>query len=259
MVKPKILLQPDLFSEDEFSDTKSIISEYFDITEIDIDKIFSWKRGNCDLNYYKNNYQLRASLEVAKTLGYKFEYANVLNWLPHFREYTLDPHYTKFNDLKYIFEYMDEYDIRNSFIRPVDPFKSFAGQVFASKSKFDEEYVFLTKNKNISPNLLCMISNKVKIDKEYRCIFINNEFVAGTQYMIDGELSMAEGVPKSVQEFAIKLSKDNYFLNSFDFTIDVAESYGKLHLLEINAFQTASFYKADLHKIYQTLANSYYD
>lgn len=70
--------------------------------------------------------------------------------------------------------------------------------------------------------------------------------------MLDGVLSLSgpEQVPSEVLELGSLLAQKDYFLNVFDFVIDIAETSDGLRVLEVNAFETASFYAADLGKVY---------
>jgi hypothetical protein len=69
--------------------------------------------------------------------------------------------------------------------------------------------------------------------------------------MKDGELELNPHVPRDVWEFAETVGRDPFFLNTFDFVIDIAETPEGLKLVEVNAFETASFYAADLKTVYK--------
>jgi len=230
-MKPRLLLQNHLFSEDEFQETRPIIEKYFEVE--DATDIFQY-RGQ--------NRLFRGSLSLARVLGNKFEFANGLKWVPYFRRELVNPGVI-FTDLS---------DIVNidfpAFVRPVSPFKEFAGNVFTEES-WKSEYDWLL-SKNTDPFLICAHCRPVRIGREWRCIFINGKYVSGSQYLMDGELSIKAEIPEEVIEYARALSKLDYFLNEFEFTIDVAETDDGLKLVELNAFPTASFYAADLDKIY---------
>jgi len=259
MTKPIIYLESDLFSEDEHQNTRKIIEQYFNIKSTSSELILQSKarhnKGHTLDAQMKLNPYFRASLNVAKQIGKDFKYANALNWVPYFREYLIDPKHTFFNDLKWIKDYFTDFDI--TFIRPCDPFKSFSGQVFDSKDSFLNEYRFITHNLNIEDNLMCMLSDAHFINNEYRCIFINNKYISGSKYYSNGVMELDSEVPQKVIEFAEKISNTSYFRNIFNYVIDVAEIQKKLHLIEINAFETASFYAADLDKIYKYWAQKY--
>ena len=242
-----IYLEKDLFSEDERCDTQAIISKYFNIEYVDLTKALEMVRNSIFSPYF------RGSLNVAALLGYRFDHANALVWASALRKHLLFPSETKFSDLDYYYNYYTDKDFATTFIRPVHGFKSFSGQVFGSRDKFIQEYNFMTKNKNISPDLLCMESPKMEINREYRCVFVNGKYVSGSLYMIDGKLDMYPFVPEHVINFATKLSSHTMFSNVFNFVIDVATIEESCYLLEVNAFETASFYASDLDKIYKAL------
>jgi hypothetical protein len=252
--KTTLLLEEDLFSEDELVDTKSIISNYFDVKHITLEKALLEKAelasDGCIVG------AARCSLEIARLLGFDFKYANVLNWMPVFRKHTISPELSVFVELEYIKEYMDDKSFKTLFIRPVDPYKTFSGQVFHTKAKFLEEYNFMVKNKNVSPSLLCMIGDAQEIDQEYRCVFVDNVYMSGSMYMDGGKPSIKPGVPEKVVNFAKHLASNVYFQNIFNFVIDVAIVEKDLRLVEINAFETASFYASDLNKIYKKWAET---
>ncbi len=91
----------------------------------------------------------------------------------------------------------------------------------------DTEIGWLQQGKNINPEeLICLVSTPAHIGKEWRCIFVNGKYVSGSQYMDKGELAVAPEVPTFVIEFAEKIAANNYFLNIFDFVIDIGPEGG---------------------------------
>jgi len=251
--KPIIYLEKDLFTEDERQDTSSIISQYFDIREIDMMSIVSSRINPVSIRHALFG---RYSLNIAKYIGKKFKEFDALNWLPALRNYTLSPKNTYFNDLKFFIDHYSAFDFP-LFLRPTNGFKTFSGQVFPSKDKLIEEYNFIQKNKNIDGTVMCMSSPVKKINKEWRTIFINNQYCSGSQYMVNDELVISSEVPEHVIWFAKEIAKHAYFQNISNFCVDVCESRGSLYLLEINSFECSSFYGADLNKIYQTWKDTY--
>lgn len=272
-MKPKILLQTDLFTEDEHTDTQEIISHYFDIKKVgddwpirydDVKRELDGGGYSSGVNLYPSSIDfikpkaVRVCLGLARRLyGDKhFEYANALKWAPYFRDELVNFDY-KITDLQDMIKYRESYPISYpKFIRPVSPFKEFSGNVY-TKKEFQKEYDFYINNRNGDKFLICLISQYIKIDKEWRCIFINNEYVSGSQYMVNGELNLSPIVPPDVIKKAKELAADAYFQNIFDFVLDIGEVDGIMKLIEVNAFETASFYAADLDKIYRTLSQQY--
>ena len=253
-MKPSLYLESDLFSEDVDTDTKGVISKYFNVIPIDL----QWAMKNKHLEIHSP--QLRASLEIARIFKRKYEFANALNWMPALRKYTITPLETAFTDLAHIRHHWMAHQFYNTFIRPCDGFKTFSGQVFGSQERFNIEHDFMVKGKNVDPYLMCMFSPQRHIQEEYRCIFIDGKYVSGSRYMVKGKLDVSPHIPQYVIDFAVMLSEHDFFLNKFEFVIDVASSEGgggKWHcnLIEVNSLETASFYKADLDLVYSTLAS----
>lgn len=233
----KLLVQEDIFSEDEYFAPLPIIRKYFDVVLLSDEDI--------QKNRVFDIYRFRGSLTLARKKGKTYPYANALQFMPHFREYLVNPE-TVFVDMRHIKE-VGSFPL---FIRPVSGFKEFSGNVF-TKESFETEYNFVTKNKNISPDLICAVCDPVEIGREWRAIFVDGEYISGSQYMNKGELEIKKEIPDEVIEFAKKIAADDYFLNIFEYVIDVAEVGGELKLVEINAFETASFYGADLDALYK--------
>jgi len=251
-MKPTLYLEKNLFTEDELQDTSKIISEYFNIHEINMNAIIG---GRINLNRVQFG---RFSLNIAKFIKRDYSFSNCLKWVPAFREYTLSPRNTYFNDISYFINCYNYFDFP-IFLRPCDGFKSFAGQVFPNKERLIEEFNFMTKNKNLDPYTMCMTSSIKKIDREWRTIFVNNEYCSGSQYLVNDELQLSSAIPSKVIKFATKIGKNSYFDNIFNYCVDICESDGKLHLLEINSFESSSFYAADLNKIYSAWSKFYDD
>jgi hypothetical protein len=246
MQKPLLYLQPNLFWEDEQPNTLNIIEQYFDIVEVGPQNLLS--------NQIPANF--RGSLNLAKKFKLDYGFTNCQKWYPYFRKYTICPTKTWFNDLQYFkdFHSADDYPL---YLRPADGYKTFAGQVFPNKDRFLEEYHYLTNNLNVGPDLMCLTMPVRKIDREWRTVFINNRYVDGCLYMQGKDWVEPEpGCPKIVEELAKHIGQSDYFINKFDYVIDICESNGKLHLLEINSFNSSSFYICDLDKIYSTWKTS---
>lgn len=241
MKKPNLYLQNNLFWEEEDN------PEYLDIIKKSFDvQVLTPEFYTTDFRNFNPRF-FRGSLGYARRLKRNYEFTNCLSWIPEFREFILDPN-SWFTDMGYLAK-------RNHpnyfFARPVDGFKTFAGQVF-NQEQFKTEYNFLKQNKNIPDSLICMVSAPKAIGNEWRTVFINNQYVDGCQYLPTVE----KNIPDKVRDFAIMLSKNPFFLNKFDFVIDICEHYDDIYLLEINSFECSSFYAMDLDKIYSTWANS---
>jgi hypothetical protein len=249
-MKPIIYLEKDLFTEDEHQDTPTVISKYFDIRDIDLMSVVSSSINPKNILYG------RFSLNIAKYLRWNFGYADCLKWLPALRRFTLFPSETMFSDMDFFIKYSQNEDFP-LFLRPCDGFKSFSGQVFPTKEKLIEEGNFLKKNKNIDTTLICMWSPVAKIIKEWRTIYVDNQYVSGSQYMENGNISLSSDIPDDVIQFSKNISGNPYFQNIGNFCIDICSTREGYFLLEINSFNCSSFYAADLDKIYSAWSTYY--
>ncbi len=247
MNKPQLRLQTNLFWEDIENPgaTKIVAEKYFDIC------LVSDRHVN-DTTSFSIIGALRGSIDLARKAGLVFRHANALSWLPRFREDCVNSEGI-FLDLKEIGKYLS-LDDGSVFVRPVSPFKEIAGEVF-SHDRIKTEIAFLEQNKNIrADELICVMAPAKHLSYEWRCVFVNNKLISSSLYMKDGALCVGGEAPTQVIDFANKLGRDDYFLNIFDYVLDVALVGKDIRLVEVNAFETASFYGCDLDKIYSALA-----
>lgn len=249
MTSKYIHIQPDLFWEDQYRTPNAVeAANYFKVALRSDEEVMS-----PDFLRPYRGHVIRGSMTMAQKCGITFAFAGVMKWLPVFREHAIsqDGVFVDMKHARFLISVEGE-----QYLRPVSPFKEFTGQVFSTES-IDKEIAWLKQGKNINPEeLMCLIAPARFINREWRCIFVNGEYVSGSQYMLRGELDVNPEVPEDVIEFAKKLAAHDYFANIFDFVIDVGECDNGLKLVEINGFETASFYAADLAKIYSAWSKS---
>lgn len=208
-----------------------------------------------------DSHLFRGSLNMARWLRNEFEFANALHWMPRLREYLFNPKYA-FMDFATIIDCATQMGISDSgmFVRPVSGFKEFSGQVFFDVQKLKNEYNFATVNRNVEPYIICVAADGQQVFREHRCIFVDNKLVAAVPYLFKGEVlkEQQEQSPDKVKAFAEFIAKHDMFMNVFEYVIDIHESAeGKLTVMEVNAFQTASFYSAPLDTIYKAWHQSF--
>jgi hypothetical protein len=245
MRKPTLHLQKNLFWEEENNpEYLSTIQKYFTTVILDSSDLLKKKMI---VHFF------RGSLAMSRRFCYNFDYTNCLNWVPVFRDYILDQH-SYFNELGYYDKYGNVFPL---FLRPVDGYKTFAGQVFKNYNQFRDEYRYLKQNKNVEDSLMCMESKVFEISREWRTVYIGNEYVDGGLYMQgNGIVEVEKSIPDEVVALSKQIAEHEYFLNVPNFVIDICESSGILRLLEINSFECSSFYGMDLNKIYKKLAEN---
>lgn len=254
----KILVQKDVFTEDTTQNTFEVICSAMPSMEVIEISDQEAMMGSERLKNHSGPF--RGSLCMAQRMGRTFEYTNALNWAPAFKEVLVSNDYM-FLDAGSIQhrmprEWRAPWNNNTLFIRPCSGFKQFSGNTF-STHEFKSEVDFMVKNRNIPDTIMCMLATPKNILKEWRTIFINREFVSGSQYMVESHLALGQEVPKEVIAFATSIANNAYFQNVFEFVLDIGLVKSKdnveyLGLLEVNAFETASFYMCDLEKIYKT-------
>lgn len=243
-MKPSILFQHGLFYEDEHNDTLEIIKKYFDVTLItDNDIVLNRTFSIQDYDAF------RGSIALATKYNQLKPWCNALKWAPFFKNSLINPDYI-FLDAKSIIQSEKlEWPL---FIRPVAGDKIFSGNVY-TKEKFQTEFNYFAINKNGDPNTICLVCSPVKVEREWRLIFVNKEYVSGSQYMVNSEFCVDPSVPDYIVDYANRhIATSDFFINKFEFIIDMAETENGIKLVELNQFETASFYAADLEKIYHT-------
>lgn len=252
----KFIIEPNVFHEDLEKETSIIAREIFgkdNITEVNL----------CKLDYYKLSEQINSFNTFTRgsffLLSYNKRYLKDLryfectSWMPWFKEHLVTKDYA-FLDLWGILDLIQDQQL---FVRPNATTKDFAGQVF-NYDKLFTEYQFMIQNHNIEGNILCCYGSPVKIDREYRCLFFDHEFIGSSQYMKNGELFVNQYTPSEVIEFAAELAEHDYLKYIFpDYTIDIGVVNGELRLVEINPLFSASWYAADRYKIFQTIKEKY--
>ncbi len=248
------LFQRNIFHEND-DIHYNVLKKYFYVHEINPDHLTEYDSEGQFLIY-------RSSIAVAKRNKIFEKFTNALEWAGKLRKELVSSSFN-FQTLDYIIEEWEsnldddyyENEVVNSrrFIRPVSGDKLFAGNVFSIKS-FQNEIDFLMQ-KNVDAYTLCMVSSPKIIKEEYRLIFIDGNYISGSQYMKSGELNVLPEVPNEVIDYAKKIHKE-YSLPPW-VVLDIGIVYGKPKVIELNQIETSSFYDADLDKIYKTWADYY--
>lgn len=236
MSRPPLLFQNDAFATPE---EHAAASAFFELQDVSVNEVAFMPPAS------HSAVRFRGSLFLASRLHRRFEFASAVEFYPPFRKELLSPSFF-FLDAPGILE-TNQWPL---FIRPTRGDKAFAGGVF-SRKKFEEELAYLTQNKNYNIHTLCVAAPPNPPAIEWRCVFVNGQYVSGSQYMVDGDKVLSPGVPPDVESYAKNLAGNAYFINIFDFVLDIARlPSSELRLIEVNAFETSDFYSSDLLAIY---------
>ena len=253
-----ILVQNGIFTEDENNRvaTKKALGQYFDVTTVDDESIMLGKFPITP----KWKGLFRGSLAMARRLGRKFPHADATKWAPALASQLASEDYF-FLDAGSLLKRMENGKLPNTlFIRPCSGFKEFAGAVRTSEA-LAHELNFMAQNKNIGPEILCLAATPVKVTKEWRFIFAGGRLVGASLYLENGtanfmDIPINDKPHNTPTKLALQLGSHPFFQNIFDFVIDIGMTRKGPRVIEVNAFETASFYGANLEKIYQAWKKS---
>lgn len=241
-----LLYQPSIFWEDRDGAAKKSASKYFSLEVIDAENVMQIRKGEHEFSL------IRGSLDLARRCGRKFDFARADKWLPAFREHCMNED-AYFTDLEHAGAIIRKEGAK--FLRSVYPFKDLAGDVF-DYPRFKTERSYQV-SKNVNPcELIVVVAEPVHIVEEYRFIFVNNKLVGESQYMSSGELDVNPYAPDDAREIAEFIGGSNYWTNIWDYVIDVGRAGDEYKLVEVNGFETSSFYAADCGKIFKAWAES---
>lgn len=249
-----LVIENDVFFEDEEipNNSAKIASRYFNVEQVDHHLKYIGSEWNVP-DFWRGSFGLKGRMRASHGIKENDDKFNCLYWLPELKEYAHNSEY-KFLDADAIRQLPDE--MWPMFVKPVKGTKSFSGNVF-SKEKFQEEFNFFTRNLNISPYIICQYSPPKPIEKEYRCIIIDNKIVHSCQYLENAERVDKPDLTWEIWLLAQEIANKDFFLNFPNFVVDVAQNGDIFKLLEVNSIHTSSYYSCDLDLIYSRLAKYY--
>jgi len=141
------------------------------------------------------------------------------------------------------------------FLRPDSPFKPFDGQIIQVNDSVRETLTDL-QHKNGLQNLdgLVSLSPPKSIAAEWRLIIHKGCVIAGSQYQDGTRLVSQSGFPpeaKALVEHWIRC-----WTPAPLFTLDLCQSEGDYHLLEIGCLSTSAFYACEIDVIVQAATST---
>jgi hypothetical protein len=125
------------------------------------------------------------------------------------------------------------------FIRPLGLEKTFTGRCVDSLA-FDSA---LQSARYARCGVLVALPRTV--DLEWRLVVSPRGVVAASRYRTSGELEVREGCPEEVRSFTEKVLASTNYRPDPIFMLDVCESEGSLHVLELNSFSCSGLYACD--------------
>lgn len=127
------------------------------------------------------------------------------------------------------------------FVRPSGVHKLFTGKVV-----YRDDFRDAIAPARYDPLTLVVVAPPQEIAREWRLIIVGDVVVAASQYRDQGAISIATGCPEEVARFAAEILNSVRWRPDRAFMMDVCESDGRLHILELNSFSCSAWYACDV-------------
>jgi len=129
---------------------------------------------------------------------------------------------------------------RSLFLRPDSGAKPFTGYVIEPEGRDKIQTLVET----VGPDMLVVVARKKQITAEWRFVICDRKVVTGCQYLPNEDKWFH---PESFR-LAHKIASKEW-QPDLCYTVDIAESEGKMYLLEINSFGCAGLYVCDMESV----------
>lgn len=147
--------------------------------------------------------------------------------------------------------FFDLFQSDTLFIRPDSGAKTFTG-LSVRRDQASQAFSALRQLTNVPSETLTLISRAVSVEVEYRFVIINRKVVAGSRYMVNGEIDISREVDSVCQALAQQVANHAYQVD-IAYTCDVAISNGRPKVVEFNAFSTSGLYGCDIKTVYHAI------
>ncbi|WNH54251.1 ATP-grasp domain-containing protein [Stenotrophomonas oahuensis] len=138
------------------------------------------------------------------------------------------------------------------FVRPVADLKEFAGTEF-SLGEYRSWYARLAGGDfDLGPDTPIIAASIKPIEHEWRLFLVHGRVVAGSHYRSHGELQVSPEIPPEVRVYAEQMAA--VWSPSAVFVLDVAQSQGRLCVIEINGFNSSGFYASNIQDIVEAVS-----
>lgn len=178
---------------------------------------------------------------------YIYDYSYMCTVIPEEMRFNKDVHFNTLENIRKILSWARP-GKNGVFIRPNSGNKEFTGRAFSNEELANHPPQELTSN---YPWLVCAFCDvKDSPDEEYR-VFVHNGGAIYTTYWPNEE----EGVKCPVDEFAQKVIRKirRNDPNAYTYVLDIARDKNGYSVLELNSWNSSSFYSIDPHTILRTL------
>lgn len=148
----------------------------------------------------------------------------------------------------------DRPDETRVFVRPVADLKEFAGTEF-ELGEFRAWFARLSEGGyELGPETAIVAAPIKRIEHEWRLFVVEGRVVAGSHYRAEGVLAVSPGLPPEVVAFGEAMAA--IWSPALVFVIDVAQSGGRLAVIEINGFNSSGFYASDIRAVVEAVSDA---
>jgi hypothetical protein len=120
------------------------------------------------------------------------------------------------------------------------------GKVFTGRCLCKDDFASALGPTRYDPATLVVVAAPREIGREWRLVVAGDRVVAGSQYAVEGSKCVAPGCLEEVRAFAEAMLADVRWRPDPIFMLDIAESAGRLWLVELNGFSCSWLYACDL-------------
>jgi hypothetical protein len=122
-------------------------------------------------------------------------------------------------------------------------------KVFTGRCIYKDDLAPALGPTTFDPATLVVVVSPREIGREWRLVVAGDRVVAGSQYAQDGGKCVESGCPVEVQAFAEEMRAEVRWRPDPIFTVDIAESEGRLWLVELNGFSCSWLYACEVEVV----------
>jgi ATP-grasp domain, R2K clade family 3 len=169
-------------------------------------------------------------------------------YFAHFGKFLLNQHYAIMPGVEairqqdWLFEVFGKDD--ELFARPTGCNKTFTGRCI-----FKNDFASALGPTRYDPATLIVVAAPREIGREWRLVVAGDRVVAGSQYAVEGARGVEPGCPEEVRAFAAAMLAEVRWRPDPVFMLDIAESDGRLWLVELNGFSCSWLYECNLEAV----------
>ena len=166
-------------------------------------------------------------------------------YFAHFGRFLLNQHYAILPGVEAVRQRDWLYEV---FGREDEVFARPAGcnKVFTGRCIFKDDFASALGPTRYDPATMVVVASPREIGREWRLVVAGDRVIAASQYAAEGSKCVGPGCPDEVCAFAEAMLAEVHWRPDPIFMMDVAESGGRLWLVELNGFSCSWLYACDL-------------